>query len=196
MRQLTKIGEAAETKLRSAENIHFATLTRFEQLGGRGCTTKVLLAEETPTFYVFKGIDFRTFLMYANGANEVDDASIGNVIRVWHHADSLVRSMPPHPNVLPPPRRYVTISDPCAPQRIALCGSLYPVFSKGDVAARIESSNKDGIPIPLNLKARWCAQMAAAIEHTHLVAHSYHMDVKPANFIIDDDENLILADWE
>jgi len=38
--------------------------------------------------------------------------------------------------------------------------------------------------------------MAAAIKHTHLVAHSYHMDIKPGNFLIDDDENLILIDWE
>lgn len=38
--------------------------------------------------------------------------------------------------------------------------------------------------------------MAAAIEHTHLVAHSYHTDIKPGNFLIDNDENLILADWE
>ena len=39
-------------------------------------------------------------------------------------------------------------------------------------------------------------QMAAAVEHTHLVAHTYHMDIKPGNFLLDEDSNLVLIDWE
>jgi serine/threonine protein kinase len=38
--------------------------------------------------------------------------------------------------------------------------------------------------------------MAAAVAHTHLVAHTYHMDIKPGNFLLDDDWNLLLIDWE
>lgn len=38
--------------------------------------------------------------------------------------------------------------------------------------------------------------MAAAIAHTHLVAHTYHMDIKPGNFLLDEDSNLVLIDWE
>jgi len=38
--------------------------------------------------------------------------------------------------------------------------------------------------------------MAAAVKRTRLVAHSYPMDIKPANFLIGDDENLVLIDWE
>ncbi|KAF2229883.1 hypothetical protein EV356DRAFT_419553, partial [Viridothelium virens] len=157
---------------------------------------QVRLAGEMQTFSVFKGIDFRLFLMYADGDNEVDDEFVRNRIKVWHHADSLIRTMPPHPNILPPPLRYVTVSDPGTPERSAVCGCLYPFFAMGDVGARIESSNGGGSPIPLDLKARWCAQMSAATEHAHLVVHSYHMDIKPGNFLIDDDENLILAGWE
>ncbi|KAK0723489.1 hypothetical protein B0T26DRAFT_640838, partial [Lasiosphaeria miniovina] len=44
--------------------------------------------------------------------------------------------------------------------------------------------------------ARWCADMAAAVAHTHGVAHTYHKDIKPNNFVIDDDDNLVLCDWE
>ncbi len=33
--------------------------------------------------------------------------------------------------------------------------------------------------------------MAAAIAHTHFVAHTYHMDVKPGNSLLDADFNLV-----
>ncbi|KAK4242745.1 hypothetical protein C8A03DRAFT_28975 [Achaetomium macrosporum] len=38
--------------------------------------------------------------------------------------------------------------------------------------------------------------MAAAIAHVHRVAHTYHMDIKPGNFLIDGNKDLILCDWE
>jgi serine/threonine protein kinase len=38
--------------------------------------------------------------------------------------------------------------------------------------------------------------MAAAIAHTHFVAHTYHMDIKPGNFLLDADYSLVLIDWE
>jgi serine/threonine protein kinase len=38
--------------------------------------------------------------------------------------------------------------------------------------------------------------MSLAIAHTHRVLHTSHMDIKPANFLLDDNDNLILIDWE
>jgi serine/threonine protein kinase len=31
---------------------------------------------------------------------------------------------------------------------------------------------------------------------THHIAHTYHMDIKPANFLVDNQGNTILIDWE
>jgi serine/threonine protein kinase len=100
---------------------------------------------------------------------------------------------------MPPPTTFVTISfgkhDPPV-----VCGSLQPLYPGRDVGARLEESNrkkKGGEErLPLALKARWCANMSAAIAHVHRVAHTYHMDIKPGNFIVDGDDNLILCDWE
>lgn len=50
--------------------------------------------------------------------------------------------------------------------------------------------------LPLELKARWCANMAAALLHTHRVAKTYHMDIDPGDFLIDKRQNLIMCDWE
>lgn len=38
--------------------------------------------------------------------------------------------------------------------------------------------------------------MASTISHTHLEGHTYHMDIKPSNMLLDSNENLILIDWE
>jgi serine/threonine protein kinase len=73
---------------------------------------------------------------------------------------------------------------------------LFPFYPGGNVASRIDDSNKEGKRIPLELKAHWCANMAAALSHTHRVAKTYHMDIKPGNFVADERDNLILCDWE
>jgi hypothetical protein len=38
--------------------------------------------------------------------------------------------------------------------------------------------------------------MAAAVAHTHFIAHTSHMDLKPGNFLLDADFDLVLIDWE
>ncbi|KAI8281996.1 hypothetical protein K4K59_008064 [Colletotrichum sp. SAR11_240] len=121
-------------------------------------------------FMVFKGIDFRTLST----------------------SNDLLRNMPKHPNVLPAPSKLVTYGS----QGGVVCGTLQPFYVGGDVGSRIEKSNALRTRIPLATKVRWCTDMAAAIAHTHRQAKTYHMDIKPGNFLIDQDGNLVLGDWE
>lgn len=46
----------------SLDSIDFQKLIRKQQLGGRGCTTLINPKLDHETQFVFKGIDFRTFL--------------------------------------------------------------------------------------------------------------------------------------
>lgn len=71
-----------------------------------------------------------------------------------------------------------------------------PFYPGRDVSGRLDGSNRKGERPPLKLKAHWCANMAAAISHVHRVAHTYHMDIKPGNFVVDGDCNLFLCEWE
>ncbi|KAG7287234.1 hypothetical protein NEMBOFW57_006740 [Staphylotrichum longicolle] len=95
---------------------------------------------------------------------------------------------------MPAPLKFVTIGFGDGPP--VVCGSLQPFYPGRDVSERLEESNRRGERLPLELKAHWCANMAAAISHVHRVAHTYHMDIKPGNFVVDGDSNLILCDWE
>ena len=46
------------------------------------------------------------------------------------------------------------------------------------------------------MKKSWCAQMVVAVKHAHYVGRTYHMDIKPGNFLISDEDSLVLIDWE
>ncbi|KAI1151868.1 kinase-like domain-containing protein [Nemania diffusa] len=175
----------------SGPGMDFASLIRYEQLGGRGCTTRVRLP--TGEYGVFKGVDVRTALQYSDNEG---DKIIRNLISNWRREHNTLQKIPPHPNVLPPPAMVVTIQWPDRSALSVPCGGLFPFYPGGSAASRIEDSNKRGLRIDRNLKARWCADMAAAVFHTHRIAKTYHMDLKPGNFVADASDNLILCDWE
>ncbi|KFZ05786.1 hypothetical protein V501_08021 [Pseudogymnoascus sp. VKM F-4519 (FW-2642)] len=169
--------------------VDFKGLVRQHQLGGRGCTTFAHMPSSPQTKYVFKGIDFRTFLFgYESG-------HIREEVKIFYRSMELVCNMPPHPNVMSPAQTLVTICKE-GDDRPLVCGSLYPFIPKGTLASNIEHNNQYGRRIPLSQKSKWCYQMAAAVAHTHIVAHTYHMDIKPGNFLLDEESNLVLIDWE
>ena len=169
--------------------VDFKRLTRLNQLGGRGCTTLVDIVSGPSSQFVFKGIDFRTFL------NDYESGHVQEEVKVYYRSTELVSNMPRHPNIMGPAHSLVTICKP-GHDRPVVCGSFYPFLPNGSLASHIEENNKSGQRIPLSRKALWCYQMAAAIAHTHFVAHTYHMDVKPGNFLLDADFHLVLIDWE
>ncbi|KAH7121548.1 hypothetical protein EDB81DRAFT_700447 [Dactylonectria macrodidyma] len=78
-----------------------------------------------------------------------------------------------------------------------LVGHLTPWFINGRLETVIAAAAKPGgREIPFRLKAKWCHQMASAIAHTHRVMHTFHTNIHGGSFIIGDDENLSLIDWE
>lgn len=171
------------------DTVDFKCLIRLNQLGGRGCTTLVHTASDPMSLLVFKGIDFRTFL------NDYESGHIQEEVKIYYRSTKLVGNMPRHLNVMTPAQTFVTICKP-GDDRPVVCGSLHPFLPNGTLASHIEKNNKSGERIPLSRKALWCYQMAAAIAHTHFVAHTYHMDIKPGNFMLDADFHLVLIDWE
>ena len=171
------------------DTVDFTSLTRLEQLGGRGCTTLVHPVSDPKSQIVFKGIDFRTFL------NLYESGHIQEEVKIYYRSMERINNMPPHPNIMVPARSLVTICKP-GDGRPAVCGTLHALLPNGNLSSHIEKNNDSGERIPLSRKALWCYQMTAAIAHTHFVAHTYHMDVKPGNFLLDADLNLVLIDWE
>ena len=169
--------------------VDFKSSIRLNQLGGRGCTNLVHTLSDPLSQFVFKGIDFRTFL------NLYESGQIQEEVKIYYQSMELVSTIPRHINIIGPAQTLVTICK-TGNDRPFVCGSLYPFLPNGSLAGHIEKNNESGERLSLSCKAQWCYAMAAAIAHTHFVAHTYHMDIKLGNFLLDADSSLVLIDWE
>ncbi|KAF2763492.1 hypothetical protein EJ05DRAFT_41201 [Pseudovirgaria hyperparasitica] len=169
--------------------VGFEELVLSQQLGGKGCATLAHTASDPTTLLVFKGVDFRTFL------HTYESGHVNEVVRSFYHSIELLNHMPPHPNILPPAQTLVTLANTHTRTPV-VCGTLYPYLANGSISDYIERSNQSGEEIPLLLKAQWCHQMSSAVAHVHHEGHTYHMDLKPGNFLLDRDLNAVLIDWE
>ncbi|KAK3935263.1 kinase-like protein [Diplogelasinospora grovesii] len=126
--------------------------------------------ESEGSLYVLKGINFYDFLSHRHAFKRNRD--------VFYRAIQTLISMPPHPNILSPPR-------------------IFAVANRDGGRAPINNNvERPGTRLSLRDKARWWLQMSLAVEHTHHTAHTYHKDIEPANFLVDDQGNAILIDWE
>ncbi|KAF2233622.1 kinase-like protein [Viridothelium virens] len=81
-------------------------------------------------------------------------------------------------------------------QQPGVCGMLHPFMERGSLDSEIKRANATGSRLTLTDKARWCYEMSSAVFHTHFVARTYHMDIKPANFLLNAENDVILIDWE
>ncbi|KAL8992854.1 MAG: hypothetical protein Q9169_006787 [Polycauliona sp. 2 TL-2023] len=95
-----------------------------------------------------------------------------------------------------PPKTFVTSSKVVGDHQGFVCGALYPYMEHGTLDDQIETTTVTAARLPLVDKAVWCWQMASAVTQTHHVASTFHMDIKPANFLLDARRDLILIDWE
>ena len=175
--------------------VSLETLRFFAVLGGRGDTTIVQLegGTDSKTTYVYKGLSFRLFLEQGAG--------FGDERQAFYHELGLIYSLPRHPNVVSPPNFLVTtkipILDTSSPtkSKTYVCGALYLYLRRESLQEALNKSNATGERLPLILKAKWARQIASALAATH-VSCQYHMDLKPSNILLDDDENAVLIDWE
>lgn len=102
--------------------------------------------------------------------------------------------MPHHLNTQPPPNILISVRG--LDGGLVLTGYPPIFFASGSLASVIAVANSNGNPIPRRKQAKWCRQMSMAIAYTNGDMHTYHMDIKPGNFIVNDEEDLFLIDWE
>lgn len=145
------------------------------------------------TLYVFKGADFSAWL------ERKHEKRPWNVYKRAPYSEHSLKeelmvlcAMPPHPNIIPRPP--ILVSTPTSPERI--CGFLQPFRAKQTISEEISLANKKRLRIPPSTKAKWCLGIAEGIMHTHRVAKTFHMDMKPANVLIEDDDTVRIIDWQ
>lgn len=88
--------------------LDISEITLLEALGGRGCSKRVQLqdAGKLSTF-VFKGIDFQTYLQL----HDDDDELARTMVNVWRRSSKLIANMPRHLNIQSPLLNLVSVRD-------------------------------------------------------------------------------------
>ncbi|KAI0764384.1 kinase-like protein [Trametes elegans] len=104
------------------------------------------------------------------------------------HEMEVLRSIPPHPNIVGPPIAY--ISRQFEGSRL-ICGFVQRFLRGGCVRNVIADS-----AVALSRRAKWAYQISSALRHIHRVARTYHGDVKLDNVVLDEDDNAVLIDFE
>ncbi|KAL9127373.1 MAG: hypothetical protein Q9175_007746 [Cornicularia normoerica] len=177
-----------KAKVQAYNTKDYSSLIQIRHLGGRGRTAVVRSSQSSGTLYAFKGVDFGAFLESRADFEHLKD--------VCYHEIRTISSLPPHPNIIPPSNTFITVRKIDNDQETFICGALYPFMEHGTLDDQIQNTKATGARLPLISKAAWCFQMASAIAHAHFTAHTFHMDIKPANFVLNARKDLILIDWE
>ena len=185
---MSDLFQCREGKLETYSTIDYSCLTHIRHPGGRGRTAVVRSSLSPEALYVFKGVDFGAFL-----ENRIAFLPLRDVC---YHEIRTISSLPKHPNIISPSNTFVAVSKIGDSQHAFICGTLYPFMEHGTLDDQIQTANAAGARLPLIHKAAWCFQMASAVSHTQYTAHSFHMDIKPANFLLDSHKDLLLIDWE
>lgn len=170
--------------------VNYKDLAFIYRLPGRGtsCVVRQTSADHVQSLYVLKGVEFSDFL--ASRDQFMHDRD------VFYRTIKTISLMPPHPNIQPSPHVVAVAGDWENQGQALLCGTLYSFMARGTLDDQVIRCKSNGTRIGLQGKALWCFQLSSALAHTHHVGHTYHMDIKPANVVVDDHGNAILIDWE
>jgi serine/threonine protein kinase len=155
----------------------------------RGGAMKVVTMDDRSTILVYKGFSFvdykaydhRTFWCHRDG--------------IYREIEMLCKVLSPHVSIVPPPTTLVTIGRNSDGEAL-LCGALYPYHPNGSLANIIADAVEQNIRFPPQRLAKWCYQLASAVHHAHSVDGAWHQDLKTANILVDENDNLLLIDWE
>ncbi|CAI4213994.1 unnamed protein product [Parascedosporium putredinis] len=139
----------------------------------------------------FKCVDFIDYMVLHPRKFHRDREGIYHELRV-------LANMPAHPNIVEPPRTLTYVMDTTGGNySIRISGALYLYTDHHsiDTQMKMRAGDRDNA-ITLAAKARWCHQMAIAVQYTYRVANTFHGDVKPANFLISEEREVVLANWK
>ncbi|KAL7953108.1 putative serine/threonine protein kinase, variant 1 [Trichoderma compactum] len=193
---VSSIKDALIPQVRTTE-LHYISLESLQFsdiLGGRGGTTVTHLKDQKDgQSYVYKGLSFRLFLE----GNTVYKSERDTFYREL----GVVYSLPSHPNVLRAPPLLVATGPPqsanhgIAEKDRLICGTLYPFLERQSLQEVISQSNENHSTLPLTAKAKWARQISSAMAAVHS-SGQYHMDLKPSNMLLNNEDDVVIIDWE
>ncbi len=185
---ISSLFQSEEAKLQAYYTVDYSSLVQIGHLEGRGRTAIVRCSSGSGSLHVFKGVDFGTFLKSRADFEHRKD--------VCYHEIRTISSLPRHSNIIHLADVFAIVQKIENDRQAFVCGTLYSFMKHGTLDDQVKNIKTIEARLALRNKAIWCFQMASAIAHTHFTAHTFHMNIKPINFVLDSNQNLILIDWK
>ncbi|KAL7916868.1 putative serine/threonine protein kinase, variant 1 [Trichoderma velutinum] len=183
-----------QVRITELQYISLESLQFSDKLGGRGGTTVTRFKDqEDGELYVYKGLGFRLFME--------DQAEYKSERDTFYHELEVICSLPAHPNILRAPSLLVTTglsrsaSHDNAQNNRVICGVLYPFLERQSLQEIISQNNESHSRLPLISKAKWAFQISSAMAIVHS-SGQYHMDLKPSNMLLNNEDDVVVIDWE
>ncbi len=148
---------------------------QLEHIIGRGSTGTVFLGRHTADVNDMVAVKILTPPAHLS-QNDLDE------FRKRFQREAQILSQLHHPNILTI-KGYGEDTATNSPYMI------FPFISGGTLASHLAQG-----PLPLNAVARYASQIAAALDYAHTLG-IVHRDIKPANVLIDDHDQVLLADF-
>ena len=136
-------------------------------------------------------------LVEHNGKLMAFKSNTGSPSSIYHEIKVLL-SLPPHPNIVGPPKVLVTISEDAHDGRGLVCGFLLDYYELGSLEAYLPRC-RDSHSLSRRDQLRWSLELTSALIHIHSQTGMFYSDLKMDNILlrlIDGEMSIILVDFE
>ncbi len=185
---ISSLFQSEEAKLQVYYIVDYSSLVQINHLEERGRTAIVRCSSDSDSLHVFKDVDFETFLKsHADFEHRKD---------VCYHKIWIICSLSQHSNIISSADVFAIVQKIENDHQVFVCDTLYSFMKHDTLNDQVKNIKTIEARLALRNKAIWCFQMTSAIAHTHFTTHTFHMNIKSINFVLDSNQNLILIDWE
>ncbi|KAF4632136.1 hypothetical protein G7Y89_g5996 [Cudoniella acicularis] len=115
-----------------------------------------------------------------------------------YHEIKVLLSLPPHPNIIGPPRGLVTMPSDSGDKGNLVCGFLHEYYELGSMETFLPQARKNHC-LRFQDQVRWSLELASALSHIHSQPGMFYSDLKMDNVLlreIDGKISIVLVDFE
>lgn len=115
-----------------------------------------------------------------------------------YHEIKVLLSLPPHPNIVGPPKALVTISSDSHSEKYLICGFLLDYYELGSLESYLPQI-RDSHSLNAQDQLRWSLELASALIHIHSQVGMFYSDLKMDNILlrlINGKMSIVLVDFE
>ncbi len=185
---ISSLFQSKEAKLQVYYIVDYSSLVQINHLERRDRTAIVRCFSDSDSLHVFKDVDFEMFLESRADFEHQKD--------VCYHEIWIIFSLSRHSIIISLADVFIIVQKIENDHQVFVCDTLYSFMKHDTLDNQIKNIKTIKACLALRNKAVWCFQMTSAIAHTHFMTHTFHMNIKSINFVLNSNQNLILIDWE